>query len=201
MRPFQLPLATPALPAVFTMAVLLGGTTACGAPATAAGSGGGSTGGGGAPAGTGGATTQAPTDSSQAAIEAFLATGAYQSWKSDPAPRDSPTGLAGMHPEQVRVFFNDAAVESVTRNANVSSPTQTEGMVIVKEIYSAQGAQVATALRYQAGPGSRDIAWYCSGEQAACATTSGTPFYGSPGGGLNVCSTCHGSVVFAPLPQ
>jgi hypothetical protein len=194
-----------------------GDSTTGGAPATGgAGSGGDSTT-GGAPA-TGGETglVDYPTDSSQAGIEAFLAGESYKSdpWVGDVELRVSddpvnPHGDTTLRPggpeplETLRTYFNTAAREA--KEAGDQAAASMNAMS-VKEVYDSADTLVARLVRLKTGAGTANGDWvsYCD-SAAVPAHCTGAEDAGSPvyeDGGLNSCSSCHGSSTFlAPLPE
>jgi hypothetical protein len=139
-----------------------------------------------------------PSDTSAAGIAAFIAAGTYQSapWVGDAAARASENSV-NIHGDQMRVFFNSAAVAAKTNNAS------TMGTMIVKELYEG-GAVVghAVSLKTGAANGIGDWTHYCNAPAGSTRCTGAAeanmPLYGV---GLTGCGFCHGQVPYAPLPQ
>ena len=172
-----------------------GGTGTGGSSAGTAGSASGS---GGAGGGAAGGTTDAPSDVSQAGIEAFLATNDYRDagWVSDqPAPhaaveQSSPHG-------RIQVWFN-----GTFRTAFAAEQTpRPSGSMIVKELYDAGTNVIGHAVMVRSMATTNQWIYYCvASEDGRCAAGSmaNTPSYSL---GTGVCS-CHGSgnVVTRPVP-
>ncbi|MDY7226840.1 hypothetical protein [Hyalangium rubrum] len=90
-------------------------------------------------------------DTSEAGIVTFLQERGYRDWLAEPAVHDS----GGPH-GQVRVFFNDTAVQSL-RADNATHPV---GAILVKEIYSGDGKElVGHALEAKVKSGHGKDTW------------------------------------------
>jgi len=172
-----------------------GGTA--GSTAGSGGSAGSASGGGGAGGGAAGGASDAPSDVTQAGIEAFLAAKDYRdaAWASDqPAPHDqveqsSPHG-------RVQVWFN-----GTLRTAVAASQTpRPSGSMIVKELYDAGTNVVGHAVMVRSMATTNQWIYYCvANEDSRCASGSmaNTPSYSL---GTGVCS-CHGAgTVITPVP-
>jgi hypothetical protein len=129
-------------------------------------------------------------DTSEAGIIAFVKDRRYQGWLAEPSVHDS----SGPH-GQVRVFFNDAAVQSL-RAGNDTHPV---GTVLVKELYSSDGRSLighALDVKVEAGPG-KDTWLFFEGFVPSYRNN----FYGQ---GHETCHGCHEAgkdYVTTALPQ
>src|SRR5690606_9605875 len=107
------------------------------------------------------------------------------------------------HGENLRVYFNDAAVTTkANQAADISTPAET-GTMVVKEIYDVAGTLLGHAVNIKdsAGDGSEFWTYYCnlSNDSGLCGVTETLPIF-QKGEGFSGCAICHGEAVIAPLP-
>ena len=162
------------------------------------GMGGAAAGTGGSAAGTGGSSTELPADASQAAIEAFLDAETHRNWIGDPEIR-AQVGQLTTHGTALRVFFNQAAVDSIAAGPDTSQ----QGAMVVKEIYDGEGVLAAKAVRWKTGEGDSMNDWtlFCSAPEGSDLCTGGSvtlPVFGT--GMSTECGFCHGSASFFAKP-
>jgi hypothetical protein len=116
-------------------------------------------------------------DTSEPGIVTFVKERRYQGWFAEPAVHES----SGPH-GQVRVFFNDTAVESLRAN-NATHPV---GSILVKELYAPDGKQLvghALDVKVEAGAG-KDTWLFFEGALPGYKNN----FYGR---GHEACHGCH----------
>lgn len=147
-----------------------------GAPGADAGAPGGSAGAAGA-AGGGAEQTGADAPAERAALELFLAEGAYAGWPAEVSVHASP-----IHGKGVRVFYGPLAAAAVRARA----PTFPAGAATVKELWDkgrvhGYSVWVKTAAESQDGGA---FYWYE-------AIDDGKVLY--EGTGISVCVSCHSS--------
>ena len=140
-----------------------------------------------------------PDDSSQAAIEAFLATESYRDWTGDSVIRVGGS-VVNPHGDALRVFFNQAAVDSI----RAGTESSLLGAMAVKEVHDDTGVVMGKAVRWKTGSGELTGDWthYCTAPQDSELCTGATielPVFGT---GMSMeCGTCHGGKsFFAKLP-
>jgi Cytochrome P460 len=115
-------------------------------------------------------------DTSAAGLTAFVKSGAYKSWKAEPAVHDS----AGPHGGKVRSYVNDVFYASL-KAGNTEHP---RGSIVVKELY---GSSTTTVTGHAV-----DIKDEATGEWVfyeGFAPSYGTPYYYR--GTSNFCANCH----------
>ena len=139
-------------------------------------------------------------------IAAFLANENHrgEGWQSETAePRESST-VVSPH-DQVRVFFNDALVNSQRAgNGEFQGTAHDAGSMAVKEFYDGDNV-VGHAVIYQAENNTmpESTVYYCVGPQRRCLTEGPAFSLDEPafGRGLEIgCGGCHGGLVFTTMP-
>lgn len=155
-----------------------------------------SSGTGGDSAGTGGDSAvdpQFPTNTSEASVAAFLEAESYKSWAGDAEIRVG--GSVNVHGDNLRVYLNDAAVDSHTDTVGENSDAS-PGSMAVKELYDESGTLVgrATSLLDESG----EWTYYCDSSVDTLCTGSSIdmPVYNN-----FACQSCHGDQIYAPVPE
>lgn len=154
-----------------------------------------------------GATLDYPTDTTQAGLEAFLASESYRSapWIGDSAVRT--TAEAWGHGNALRVYFNTGAVQAKTAELNGEPMASSMvGAMAVKEFYDDAGNLVgkATSIKTAEGMSFNDVTYYCTTTDPASTLCIGSapetmPIYGA---GASECGFCHGGTGFlSPMPK
>jgi len=140
-----------------------------------------------------------PTDASQSSLESYLANRRYRSdlWVGDGFTRSS-SSPANVHGEELRVYFNPAALASTQTGSGIPE----QGAMLVLELYENDVliGQAAT-LKSGAGPGTSAWTYYCDaplGSTRCTGSMEQLPLYGE---GLTECTFCHSEIPLAPLPQ
>lgn len=148
-------------------------------------------------AGTGGESAeepQFPTDTSEASVAAFLEAESYKSWTADAEIRVGGS-VVNVHGDNLRVYLNDAAVESHTDTVGENSDAS-PGSMAVKELYDESGTLVgrATSLLDESG----EWTYYCDSSVDTLCTGSSIemPVYNN-----FACQSCHGDQIYAPVPE
>lgn len=186
-----------------------GGSTTGGSAGASAGSGGTTAGSGGSTAGSGGSTagsgtagsggpaSDAPSDTTQMGLDAFLDAGSYKTsdWVAESElPRDSedssPHGV-------VRVWFNRTLRQSQAAGDNPKVP----GSMVVKELYSMADTVVGHAVMLRLS--SNQWLYYCMASEAGRCTSGSAAdavHYGTATASAG-CS-CHGAgTIITPIPM
>ena len=115
-------------------------------------------------------------DTSAAGLTAFVKSGAYKSWKAEPAVHDS----AGPHGGKVRSYVNGVFYASL-KAGNTEHP---RGSIVVKELY---GSSTTTVTGHAV-----DVKDEATGEWVfyeGFAPSYGNPYYYR--GTSNFCANCH----------
>lgn len=113
-----------------------------------------------------------PTD--DAALLAFVTSGAYASWPAEPQKHPS----RGPHPGDARVFL----APGVAARAPGSGP-HAPGAAAVLELYDDQGAVGGWAVMVKVAPGSEPESWFYWKHYAGETVKQGA--------GVDPCAACH----------
>lgn len=181
-----------------------GGTTG-GVGGTAGASGGtpggsaGTAGGGG----TGGSALMgaAPSDSTEAAITAYLQAETYKQapWIAETAAPREATSVTSPH-GRVKVWMNDTLVASQgAGNGALGGAAHTAGSMAVKEFYDEADMYLGRGVMLKVPGAAMNWVFYCeSTAPESCGIDDPLPFYGD----MNSfqCNGCHGGLIFNQAP-
>lgn len=176
------------------------GGTAGGAGIAGGGAGtAGATGGGG----TGGSPLMgaAPSDSTEAAITAYLQAETYKQapWIAETAAPREATSAVSPH-GRVKVWMNDTLVTSQgAGNGAFGGTAHTAGSMAVKEFYDTADMYLGRGVMLKVEGSASAWVFYCeSTAPEACGIEDPLPFYGD----MNSfqCNGCHGGLIFNQAP-